>query len=96
MDSLLLSSIVVSTALLVLLSYKRVSVLISAPISTALLVIINQMDLDSSFFAMGASFFYYLSEFVLQFFLVFVLGAIMAKFLLVSKAIDRLKDFVLK
>src|SRR5690554_1628480 len=73
--------IVLSILLIIFLSLKGVNVLISAPIATILVLLLNGEDIFLNLLGKNQSFMVYLADFMVDFFMIFLLGSIMAKYL---------------
>jgi H+/gluconate symporter-like permease len=96
MNYISIIGLVISIIFIVYLSLKGISVLIAAPLATMVVILASQMDFFTSMFGSENSFMTYLAEFIINFFMVFVLGSIMAKYLDNSGAIHTLTETVIK
>lgn len=96
MDLLLIIGITISVVWIVIASFNRVSVLLSAPIAAIIVVLASKGNLVENILGKSDSYVYYLSSFVLDFFFIFVLGSIMAKYLQKSGAIKTISTSAVK
>jgi H+/gluconate symporter-like permease len=96
MDIWLIVAIILSVVWIVFASLKRLSVLLSAPIATMIVIYIGRLDMLESMFGRSDSYITYLAGFVVSFFFIFVFGSIMAKYLQESGAIDTITSGVVK
>ncbi|MDF2609281.1 MAG: H+/gluconate symporter [Lachnospiraceae bacterium] len=96
MNYISIIGLAVSIILIVYLSLKGISVLVAAPLATMVVILTNQMDFFPSLLGSKDSFMTYLAEFIVNFFMVFVLGSIMAKYLDYSGAIHTITGTVIK
>ncbi len=96
MDLMLLFAVLIAILWIVVASFKRLSVLISAPIATLIVVVVGRLDILTSLFGEKGSYISYLTGFVFNFFFIFVLGSVMAKYLQKSGAIDAITRSVVK
>lgn len=81
MDLISLIGIVLSIALIILLSLKGVNVLIAAPLASLLVLLMNGEPVLAQLFGNSQSFMTYLADFMINFLMIFLLGSIMAKYL---------------
>lgn len=95
MNFALIIGILIAIIWIVIASFKRITVLISAPIATLVVVFFGQLDFINTFFNSTSSYMAYFTDFIFNFFLVFVLGSIMAKYLQKSGAIETISESVL-
>ncbi|PKM86276.1 MAG: hypothetical protein CVU85_08355 [Firmicutes bacterium HGW-Firmicutes-10] len=96
MDFWLIVAVFIAVIWIVVASFKRLSVLISAPIATLIVVIMGRLDIIQSLFGDKGSYVAYLTGFVFNFFFIFVLGSVMAKYLQKSGAINTITQSVVK
>ncbi|WP_314059660.1 GntP family permease [uncultured Vagococcus sp.] len=78
-------------------SLKEINIMVAAPLATAIVVIMNQMDPVTSLLGkepnqfMGA-----LSTYILNYFAIFLLGSILAKLMEISGATTSIADYILQ
>ncbi|MGX7351642.1 hypothetical protein RU97_GL001059 [Enterococcus canis] len=78
-------------------SLKEINIIIAAPLATIIVVLLNRMDIVTSLLGkdpnnyMGA-----LSNYILNYFAIFLLGSILAKLMETSGATTSIADFILK
>lgn len=94
MEFLSIIGIVAAILLIVFLSLKGVNVLISAPVATILVLLLNGENIFSQLLGKDQSFMTYLADFMVDFFMIFLLGSIMAKYLERSGGIQSLTTAV--
>ena len=70
--------IIVAIVLVIYLAMKGYSIVIIAPIASIIVIITNGMDFFPSLIGTEASFMTGLAEFIINFFAIFLLGAILA------------------
>lgn len=89
--------VLVGVAAIIYLSLKEINIMVAAPLATAIVVIMNHMDLVTSLLGnepnqyMGA-----LSTYILNYFAIFLLGSILAKLMEVSGATTSIADYILQ
>ncbi|MDF2951806.1 MAG: GntP family permease, partial [Anaerocolumna sp.] len=96
MNYISIIGLIISIIFIVYLSLKGISVLIAAPLATMVVILASQMEFFTSMFGSENSFMTYLAEFIINFFMVFVLGSVMAKYLDHSGAIHTITETVIK
>lgn len=94
MDYLSIIGIILSILLIIFLSLKGVNVLISAPLATILVLLMNGEEIFTHLLGNNQSFMTYLTDFMVDFFMIFLLGSIMAKYLERSGGIQALTTAV--
>ena len=80
------AGILLGIVLLVYGAMKGVNIVVIAPISALVIIFTNGMDVNEAFFFGKTSYMMGLTGFVKSFFIVFLLGAVLGKYLEVSKA----------
>lgn len=93
---MLLISILLATSILIYLSFNRFTVLLSAPIVTLLIMLMNKFEIQAGLFAEEGSYLANLGDFLTNYFLIFILGSIMAKLMSESGAINRIAEALLE
>lgn len=88
--------ILMSIALLIYLAFKGVSILIIGPLTAALIILSNKMAITSALFSGTTSYMGGLGSFVTSFFLIFILGAVLGKYLEDSGAARAIANSILK
>ena len=88
--------IIIAIALIVLLAMKGVSIVIIAPIASIVVILTNGMDFFPSLIGMENSYMRGLANFLINFFAVFLLGAILAQYIEKSGAAQAIAQTVLK
>ncbi len=88
--------ILLGIALLICLAYKGVSILIIGPLTAVLIILTNGMPLMPALFSGPKSYMVGMGNFITQFFIIFILGAILGKYLEDSKATISIANSVLK
>jgi len=88
--------ILLGIALLIFLAYRGVSILIIGPVTALLIIVTNRMDLMPSLFTGPKSYMAGVGNFVMSYFVIFILGAILGKYLEDSKATVSIANSVLK
>lgn len=96
MDWLASLGILVGIALLIYLAFKGVSILIIGPLTAVLIILTNGMDLIPALFSDSNSYMVGLGNFITKYFIIFILGAILGKYLEDSKATVAIANSVLK
>ncbi|MGS0763481.1 GntP family permease [Syntrophomonas curvata] len=96
MDWLASLGILIGIALLIYLAFKGVSILIIGPITAVLIILTNGMDLIPALFSDSNSYMVGLGNFITKYFIIFILGAILGKYLEDSKATVTIANSVLK
>ncbi|MBM4764573.1 GntP family permease [Bacillus sp. B15-48] len=95
MEILGLIGIVVAIVLIIYLSMKGYSILFVAPLSSIVVIVTNGMDFFSSLVGPDNSYMRGLTNFVINYFAVFLLGAILAKYIEKSGAAQSIAQKVL-
>lgn len=88
--------ILLAIALLIFLAFKGVNVLITGPLTAILIILFNKMNMAENFFSGSASYMGGLGNFLINYLLIFVLGAMLGKFLEDSGAALTIANRVLK
>lgn len=89
--------IVIGVFLIIYLSVKEISILIAAPLATALVITFNQMNPIVSLLGKeGNNFMGALATYILDYFAIFLLGSILAKLMEISGATVSIADTILK
>lgn len=96
MNILLFTGIILSIAWLIIASFNRITVLLSAPIAAVIVMGFGGADFLDGFFGSSGSYIVYLADFVKDFFFIFILGSIMAKYLQLSGAIESISNLAAK
>ncbi len=87
--------ILVAISLLMFLAYRGVSILVIGPVTAAIIMLTNQMALAPAIFTGATSYMGGLGSFITNYFLIFVLGAILGKYLEDSGAAVAIANSVL-
>ncbi len=88
--------ILVSIAVLIYLAFRGVSILIIGPLTAALIVLTNKMVVTSALFSGATSYMGGLGSFVTSYLLIFILGAVLGKYLEDSGAALAIANSILK
>lgn len=96
MGTLAVVGVVLATALIIYLSLKGFNILVIAPICALLVMITNQMPILDSLLKGPTSFMGGLSGFVASFFIIFLLGSVLAKYIEESGAANAIANGILK
>jgi H+/gluconate symporter-like permease len=96
MEIIQVIGILLAIAFIIYAAVKGFSVLIVAPIASIVVILTNQMDFFSSLIGKEHSFMTGLTGFVINFFAVFVLGSILAKYIDVSGAAQSIAQKILE
>jgi H+/gluconate symporter-like permease len=96
MNLLLIIAVMIAITWIVYASFRRLTVLISAPIATLIVVVLGRFDIIDSLFGSKGSYIFFLTAFIFNFFFIFILGSVMAKYLQKSGAIDTITQSVVK
>ncbi|MGY3777119.1 GntP family permease [Isobaculum melis] len=96
MEILAVVGVILATALIIYLSLKGFNILVIAPICALLVMITNQMPILDSLLKGPASFMGGLSGFVASFFIIFLLGSVLAKYIEESGAANAIANGILK
>jgi H+/gluconate symporter-like permease len=96
MEIIQVIGILLAIAFIVYAAVKGFSVLIVAPIASIVVILTNQMDFFSSLIGKEHSFMTGLTGFVINFFAVFVLGSILAKYIGASGAAQSIAQKILE
>ena len=96
METLGLIGILVAIVLIIFLAMKGYNILFIAPITSIIVIVTNQMDFFASLIGPENSFMKGLTGFILSFFAVFMLGAILAKYMDASGAAQSIAEGILK
>lgn len=91
-----ISGILISIILIVLLSTKGVSILISSAVASVVVILLNGMDLASSMISVDNSYMRYLSDFITNFFPIFAFGSIIGKYLDESGAAKKIAKAIMQ
>lgn len=89
--------VLIGVIAIIYFSLKEINIMVAAPLATAIVVIMNQMDPVTSLLGkepnqfMGA-----LSTYILNYFAIFLLGSILAKLMEVSGATTSIADYILQ
>jgi len=95
MDIIETIGILISIIAIIYLAVKGYSILIVAPIASIIVILTNQMDFFPSLIGQENSYMIGLTDFVINFFGVFLLGAILAKYMEVSGAAQAIAKKIL-
>ena len=87
--------ILLAVLAIIYLSVKGLHILVAAPLAALILIITNQMDPVAALFAPEGSYMAGLSGFLLNNFVIFLLGAILARFMEESGASVKIGDYLL-
>lgn len=85
-----------SIILIIYLATRGYSILFVGPLCSIIVILTNQMDLFSALISGPNSFMMGLAKFIANFFIVFLLGSILAKYIEASGAAKSIAKFVLK
>lgn len=88
--------ILLSIVLIIYFSIKGYSILFMGPLCSVLVILTNQMDVFSALISAPNSYMMGLAQFIANFFMVFLLGSILAKYMEASGAARSIAEFVLK
>lgn len=88
--------IFISIVLIIYLALKGFNIIIIAPLCSAVVILFNGMDLYSSLISSPNSFMMGLSKYIVNYFGVFLLGSILAKYMEVSGAATSIAKSILK
>ncbi|MGE4273394.1 MAG: hypothetical protein AB7E31_11065 [Desulfitobacterium sp.] len=88
--------ILLSIILIIYLATKGYSILIIGPLCSVLVILTNQMDLFSALITGDNSYMMGLAKFIANFFVVFLLGSVLARYIEASGAAKSIAAFVLK
>jgi len=88
--------IIVGIVLLILSAYKGVNIVVIAPIAAAIIILSNRMDLKATLLGAQKSYMAGLGGFVIAYFIIFALGAILGKYLEDSKATFTIANRILQ
>lgn len=96
MEILLYIGIILSIIWMIFASFNRFSVLLSAPVAAVIVLLFGGEPLMKWLFGQDGSYVFYLGEFIRDFFFIFVLGSVMAKYLQLSGAIESISTSAVK
>lgn len=89
--------ILIGVAAIIYFSVKGINIIIAAPMATLIVVLFNRMDVVTALLGPGKNdFMGALSNYIMSYFAIFLLGSILAKFMEVSGATTSIADFILK
>lgn len=87
--------VIAATVLVIILSLKGFNILITAPVCAMLVMITNGISLTEGFFSASGSFMSGLSGFVQDFFIIFLLGSVLTKYMEESGAVNKIAGGIL-
>ncbi|MGT2844630.1 GntP family permease [Streptococcus hongkongensis] len=88
--------VLIGVFLIIYLSMKEISILVAAPLATATVIILNQMNPIVSLLGKeGNNYMGALATYILNYFAIFLLGSILAKLMEVSGATTAIADYIL-
>jgi H+/gluconate symporter-like permease len=90
------AGIVVGIIVLIVAAYKGVNIVVIAPIAAIIIALTNEMDLKATILGMQKSYIAGLGGFIIAYFVIFVLGAMLGKYLEDSKATITIANSILK
>lgn len=96
MDILQIVGIVIAIIFIIYASAKNFSILVVAPLASLIVILSNQMEVASTLLGTEASYLTGLTGFVINFFPVFILGSILAKYMDASGAAESIANQILK
>ncbi len=96
MEIIQVIGIVVAIAFIIYTAMKGFNILIVAPIASIIVILSNQMDIFSALIGKEHSYMTGLTGFVINFFAVFILGSILARYIDVSGAAQSIAQKILK
>ncbi|HHW61545.1 MAG TPA: GntP family permease [Syntrophomonadaceae bacterium] len=88
--------ICIGIILLIIASYRGVNIIVTAPIAAAIIILSNGMNIKEGLFASQGSYMAGLGGFVVAYFIIFVLGSILGKYLEDSKATYTIANSILQ
>lgn len=88
--------ILLSIVLIIYFAIKGYSILLIGPLCSVLVILTNQMDFYSALITAPNSYMMGLAKFIANYFIVFLLGSILAKYIEASGAAQSIAEFVLK
>lgn len=96
MEILGLIGIILGVIAIIYLALKGINMIIAAPLATFIVILLNNMEIINSIFGEGShSYMGALSNYISNFFFIFLLGAILAKMMEVSGATTSIANFIL-
>lgn len=95
METIQIIGILIAIVCIIYGAMRGVSILVLAPVCTIIVIVTNQMPFFDSLLA-GDSYMTGLADFVVNFFAVFALGAILAKYMEASGAAQTIANRILK
>lgn len=96
MDILQIIGIIIAIVFIIYASTRNLSILVVAPLASLIVILTNQMNLTSTLLGTEASYLTGLTDFVMNFFPVFILGSILAKYMDTSGAAEAIANQILK
>lgn len=96
MDILQIIGIIIAIVFIIYASIRNLSILVVAPLASLIVILTNQMNLTSTLLGTEASYLTGLTDFVMNFFPVFILGSILAKYMDTSGAAEAIANQILK
>ncbi|WP_285766684.1 GntP family permease [Peribacillus sp. SI8-4] len=96
MEIIQVVGIVLAIAFIIYAAMKGFSILIVAPVASVIVILTNQMDLFPALIGKENSYMTGLTSFVINFFAIFILGSILAKYIDVSGAAQSIAEKVLE
>lgn len=96
MDLLQISGIIIAIACIIYSTAKNLNILVAAPIASLIVILTNGMSISTALLGSEASYLTGLTGFILKFFAVFLLGAILAKYTDKSGAAESIANQILK
>ncbi|HEY3423226.1 MAG TPA: GntP family permease [Negativicutes bacterium] len=96
MDWMYPVGIICSLSLIIFLALRGYSILVIGPVCTLLVIVTNQMDIAKALFTDKASYMMGVGGFITKYFIIFLLGAILAKYMEDSGAARSISNYMLK
>ncbi len=88
--------IIIGIILLIAAAYKGVNIIVIAPLAASIIILTNGMDLKATLFGLQKSYMSGLGGFIIGYFIIFALGAILGKYLEDSKATFTIANRILQ
>ena len=88
--------IILAVILIILLSMRGYSIVFIAPLAAVLVMLANNMDIFKAMISGPESYMMGLSRYIINYFLIFMLGSILAKYIEVSGAADTIAEAIMK
>lgn len=96
MEWLAPAGIIAGIILLIIAAYKGVNIIVVAPIAASLIILTNGMDFKAALLGVQKSYMAGLGGFVIAYFIIFALGAILGKYLEDSRATITITNSILQ